>query len=171
MPKVRGHIEPVAREFDGRLHQGVPLQPTMTLVRFPKAGDRARHADGAMTGQAEAVDHLAVLVEVHVARGGGGRDLAIVEERGLAVHVREHEAAAAQIAGFRVRDGQRERARDGGIDGIAAGLEDAGGGFGAIAVRHRDGGLRGRLTRSLRRRLRGGLACAAAPQHDRRCDD
>ena len=36
----------------------------------------------------------------------------------------DHEAAAADVAGGRMRDGEREGGGDGGVDGVAALLED-----------------------------------------------
>ena len=36
----------------------------------------------------------------------------------------DHESAAADVAGGRVRHGQRERGRDRGVDGVAAALDD-----------------------------------------------
>src|SRR5690606_11695351 len=38
--------------------------------------------------------------------------------------MREHEAPAAEIAGARQRDGERETHRDGGVDRVAAPLQD-----------------------------------------------
>ena len=71
--------------------------------RLGESGDGARNAareraDDALVGE------LAVRVEVHVARRGERRDLAIVERRGAAVgHANDHVAAAADVAGLGIR--------------------------------------------------------------------
>ncbi len=93
-------------------------------------------------------------VEVHVAGGRGGGLFAEVEEVGLvgesfggfaglcgvAGHALrgagsdEHKAAAADVAGRRQRDGEREAYGDGGVDGIAAGTQDAEAGVGGVML-------------------------------------
>ena len=98
-----------------------------------------------------------------VGRGRGWRGLAIVDG-GVAVALGEvdhHEAAAADIAGARIGDGERKADRDGRIDRVAAAVEnldaDAGG---APLLRHHHAVAR---KDGLRRRDRFGRAC-------RRCD-
>src|SRR5690606_41092753 len=57
--------------------------------------------------------YLACGVEVHVAGRLAGRDLAVVERGGAAVReADDHEAAAADVAGARVSDAEREADRD-----------------------------------------------------------
>ena len=65
---------------------------------------------------------LARRVEVHVAEGRRARHLAIVDRDRLAARrvVHHHEAAAAEVAGLRQRDGEREGDGHGRIDRVAA---------------------------------------------------
>ncbi len=65
-------------------------------------------------------------VEEHVARGGLGRNLAIVDRNRLARpgEIDQHESAATQIAGDRVRDRERKADRDCRIDRVAASLQN-----------------------------------------------
>ncbi len=84
--------------------------------------------------QAEILDHLAFLVQVHGLARGLRRHLAVVEEVRLAVDVQGHEAAAADVAGFGVGDRQGEGGGDRGVDRVAAGLEDLRGDFGAVLI-------------------------------------
>jgi hypothetical protein len=73
---------------------------------------------------ARALDDVAVLVEVHVGRGGQRRLLAEVEEGLAAVgQLHGHEAAAAQVARGGVHHRQRIAHGHGGVDGVAAALE------------------------------------------------
>ena len=69
---------------------------------------------------------LSLIVEIHIAKGGRSRHLAIVDGDGLAALgiMHHHEAAAAEIACAWERD--RESKADGhsGINGIAAILQD-----------------------------------------------
>ena len=92
--------------------------------RLRQAGNRARHArreraDDALVGE------RAARVEIHVARCGEWRDLAIVERRGAAVgHVDDHVSAATDVARLRIRHGNGKPDRNGCVDGVAAALED-----------------------------------------------
>ncbi len=90
-------------------------------MRFPESCHGAGHTDGAVSRQAHAFDHVAPGIEVHVARRGRGRRLAVVEELRGAIDVGQHEAAAAKVAGFRVGHGQYEGACHGCINGVAPG--------------------------------------------------
>ncbi len=71
------------------------------------------------------------VVEEHARCGGKGRFFAEVEEGGAAVGQAEgHEAAAAEIAGGGVDDGEGVADGDGGVDGVAALGEHVEAGFG-----------------------------------------
>ena len=66
-------------------------------------------------------------------RGRAGRRFAEVDERRLPVGLaQQQEAAAADIARERMRDGQRESHRDRGIHGIAAGFQDCNADVGGV---------------------------------------
>ena len=94
---------------------------------------------GAVAGERVAGGLAGLRVEVHVAGGGAGGALAEVDEGGVAVgEADEHEAAASDIAGGGVRDGEREGDGDGGVDGIAAGFEDGLTGVGGVGFARDD---------------------------------
>ena len=117
-----------------------PGELAEAAMGFGEPPHRAGGAGGLAADETERGDGLALAVEVHVSRCGGGRGLAIVEEVGLAVDIDRHEPAAAQVAGFRVGDGEGEGFGDGGVDRIAALLQDLLGGGGAEPVRRGDRG-------------------------------
>ncbi len=99
---------------------------------------------GLVAGGRHAGDDVAVGVEVHVAGGGGGSLLAVVEEVGAAVLVAdEHEAASSEISGEGVGDGEGEVDRHGGVDGVAALLEDLEARVGGVVLDGDDHGVRG----------------------------
>ena len=108
-------------------------------MRLPESGDRARHADSQVTEQARARDDVAVLVQVHVAIRREWRRFTVVEETRFAVHVDEHETATADVARFRVGDGQREAGGDRRIDRVAAGSEYRFADLDTVSVGHCDG--------------------------------
>ena len=138
--------ETFLRQFDGRYQQFRPGHRTEALVRGPEAG---------------VADGIALLIEIHVSRGGGRRGLAVVEKGGLAVHVQRHEPATADIAGIRQGHGEHERRRDCRVYRIAAVLEDAGGDGRGVGFRAGDGGV------ACRCGLRNGQRKKQqAPQHD-----
>ena len=91
-----------------------------------EAGDGAGDAAGTPTdgGGRGAGQDIAVGPDIHIARGGGGCTLAVVEGDGAAVgEADEHETAAADIASEGMHDGECEAGGDGGVDGVAAALE------------------------------------------------
>ena len=86
--------------------------------------DAARHSGRQWTDHAGARRPPAV-VEEHIARGRERRDFAIVDRCDTSVsHTYQGEAAAPEVAGFRIHDRQRETDGDCGVHGIAAGLHD-----------------------------------------------
>ena len=126
-----GHREAVAREGDGGIDKPFPGQLALFLPREVQAGDGSRHADGE---QRAVVQFAAVLPVLHPHRRRrlGGRFLAeIVGDRGASGGPVDDEAAAADVAGGRMHDGERERGGDGGVDRGPAGADhvraDAGG--------------------------------------------
>ncbi len=88
-------------------------------MRLPQAHHRARHTRGAYPDQAEVFDDLALVVQVHVARGSLRRDLAVVQEVGLAVDEQGHEPTTADVTGLRVGHGQGEGGCHGGVYRVA----------------------------------------------------
>ena len=127
---VVGDDKTVARQLDGRLEQvrQREVAGAVFLQRQRQARDGAGHAD-AERGIARLGDiGLAVGAEEHVARRRGRRGLAIVDRDVLAAlrRVDDHEAAAADVSGARIGDGQRKAGRDRGIDRIAALPQDIG---------------------------------------------
>jgi hypothetical protein len=76
------------------------------------------------------------------ASAAAGGTLSKIQECGLAVHVHGGEAAAADVAGFRVRDSENEGGGDRRVDGVAALAQDALGGVRPVRVGHGHGGPR-----------------------------
>ena len=138
--ELRVDHEALAREADGRRQQRAPRQRAVSLMGRPETGDRARHAGGARADEARVRDRLAGRVEVHVAGRRRGRGLAEVEEGLFAVDVQREEAAAAEVAGLRVGDGECERGGDRGVDGVAAAAQHIARDLGAGSVRDGDRG-------------------------------
>ncbi len=92
------------------------------LERQGQAGHGAGHPGGTMGETRPLRDGIAVFVLEHGLGGGGRRGLAIVDgDDFVAVLVGDqHEAAAADIAGARLGNGQGEAGGDRGIHGVAA---------------------------------------------------
>ena len=113
--------EAVTREPDRGGEVGGARQMSPDRARGLEPGDRTGHAGREPAEQALAGDRVAGGVEAHAGRGAAGRLLAEIEELGAAVgEPQRHEAAAAEIACFRIDDGERVGGRDRGVDGIAA---------------------------------------------------
>jgi hypothetical protein len=92
-------------------------------MREFKAAHRAWNSNGAPSHEA-LVGSVTARIEIHVARSLGGCLFAEVDERDAAVcHADEHESAAAEVSGDRVRDCQREADGYSGVHGVAAGFE------------------------------------------------
>ena len=93
-------------------------------------------------------DDVALRVQVHVRGGGSGSFLAVVEELRLAVGKLlrsgpdQHEAAAADIAGIGVNNGERKPHSDGRVDGVATLLQDLDAGVGSVGLDADDHGMR-----------------------------
>ena len=95
------------------------------LLGQRQARHRAGHADGERRRARLLRIGVALVVEEALGVDRRRRGLAIVDG-GIpaAGKVNHHEAAAADIAGARIADGERETDRDGGIHRIAALLQD-----------------------------------------------
>ena len=92
-----------------------------------EAGGGTGHGGGKPGGGGEAGDDVALGVLEHGGGGGGRGFFTKIEEGRAAVREPEgHEAAAADIAGLGVGDGQGVADGDGGIHGVAALAEDIG---------------------------------------------
>ena len=119
--------EALARERNRRGDQvgERELARTVFAPRELEPGDGPRHADGeAGKARLERIG-LAVGVEEHVLGRRRGRGLAVVDrDRLIAIGAMDqHEAAAADVAGARQRDGEREADRDRRVDRVAAALQ------------------------------------------------
>ncbi|EJT84640.1 hypothetical protein PPS11_19419 [Pseudomonas putida S11] len=86
-----------------------------------------RNASSACPDQAQVLDDLTLFVQVHVARGGLGRDFAVIEEVGFAVYEQGHEPATADVASLGISHRQGESRGHCRIHRVAAFLEDVGG--------------------------------------------
>ena len=134
----------VGGEVDGGGHVLGEGEFAVVLLRVGEAGDGAGDSAGFVADEGHAGDDVALGVEVHVAGGGGGGFFAVVEEVGFAVFVAdEHEAAAADVAGCGIDDGEGEAYGYGCVDGVAALLEDFDAGVGGVVLDGDDHGVLG----------------------------
>ncbi len=106
----------------GRDHLAPFLTSIFRLRQF-EAPDAARDSHGA-----PAVDgiprRITLRIKVHVARGLFGSALAKVDKSGPAIgEAHQHESAAAQVAGERMRNRERKTHSYRGVHGIAAVLQ------------------------------------------------
>ena len=138
------HLEAVFRIADGRGQQLAPGQLAELLVRLPQAHYRTGYTCGTCPDQAEVLDDLALVVQVHVACGGLGRDFAVVEEVRLAIDEQGHEAATADVTGLRVSHRQGEGGRHCRVYRVAALFQNIGGHLCTILI---GGGHRAALQR------------------------
>jgi hypothetical protein len=149
--------------IEGAISVGA-LHGAVLLARVFHARDRAGHAHGEVAVGAQALDDVAVLVEVHVGRGGQRRLLAEVEEGLAAVgQLHGHEAAAAEVARGGVHHRQRIAHGHGRIDGVAAALEHVDADLAGQVLRAHDHAVLGRD-----RRLRRGVGRAGGRQREHR---
>jgi hypothetical protein len=96
-----------------------PFEFAEFLVGEGEAGD------GAGDGGSFVAYALFFGVFVHLRVGGGGGHFFVVDGGGAPVgHADEHVAAAAEVAGFGVDDGEGDGHGDGGVDGVAALFHD-----------------------------------------------
>ncbi len=133
-----GHREAFTGIAHRRGDELAPGQLAEALVCLPHAQHGAGHAGGPGADQAQVLDHLALVVEVHGLAGGLGRDFPVIQKVRLALDIQRHEATAADIARLGVGDGQGEGGRHRGIHRIAAGLEHLSGHLGAVLIRSCD---------------------------------
>jgi hypothetical protein len=117
-------------------------------LRVGEAGDGAGDAAGFIADEGHSGNDVALVVEVHVAAGGGGGLFAVVEEVGLEsmgamFAADEHEAAAADVSCGRVDHGEGESDGDGCVDGVAALLEDGEACVGGVVLDGDDHGVFG----------------------------
>ena len=112
------------RELDGRRQVLGPRPLAVLAERQLEAADGAGHARRSPALDAVA-RQIAGRIEIHVARRVFRRALAEIDERRAAVREPDqHVAAAADVAGKRVRDGKGETDGHRGIDGVAPFLQD-----------------------------------------------
>ena len=147
------------------------LAGAVFFQRQRQSGDRAGHAD-AERGIARLVAvGLAVGAEKDIARDRSRRGLAIIDGDVFVAlgRMNHHEAAAADIAGARIGDGQRKAGGDRGVDRIAALPQDVGADLrGDLFLRHhhavlgRNGANGGEIGAA--RRARRSCATAGAAQ-------
>ena len=72
--------EAIFGELDGGRDDRLEAELAVFLLCVGEAGDRAGHGNGFVAQRAGVGDHVALCVEVHVARGGAGRFFAVVDE-------------------------------------------------------------------------------------------
>ena len=111
-------------EANGRSHHVGKVHRAVSLQGKSKAGDGSRHGNRAIADNRGFFVELAVLADVHVARGFTRCYLAVIQERGLAVgKTDQHKSAAANVSGRRLDDRKRESRGDSRIHSISASLQ------------------------------------------------
>ncbi len=143
--QTRRDRKAVLGELDGRREEIRPRQAAVLAMRELEHAQRARHADGE-TADADVRERLwpPVRAEEHVGRRGRGSRLAPFVRRdgaGVAVircGIDEHERAAADTRGLRLDERQDELHCDRGVDGAAAGAQDAPARFRRVRIRRHD---------------------------------
>src|SRR5581483_8979654 len=101
-----------------------PLLAAVFVKREIEAADGAGNARGAPSVDGIA-GGLAARVEIHVVRRFFGCAFAEIDEGGLAVgETDQHEAAAADVSGVGMRDGERKSDGDRSVDRIASVFQD-----------------------------------------------
>jgi hypothetical protein len=122
--QFRVDADSLARHCDGRSDQLLPRQRSETLVRGGQSRDGSWNSRRQRSGAARGVDG-SVFREIHVLFRRTRRDLAEIQRPHAFRRrvVEEEESTAAQVAGLRVHDGERECDGDRGVDGVAAALQ------------------------------------------------
>ncbi len=116
----------VAGERDRRRHHRGAAEPAIFGEGMVEAHHRARHPGGAIAVEARLAHHRAGCIEEHAGVRSARCGFAEIDDAVLAIGaVDQHEPAAADIAAARVDHGQRIADRDGRVDRIAAGGENA----------------------------------------------
>src|SRR6185312_8530375 len=117
--------ETILRQIDRRLHQ--PGEGKSRIVQFfEDTGDGTRNTRREMTVLTKIRAWTAILIEIHIACSRTRGFFAVVERDILSgCRMRNHETAAADVAGSGIDDGQYELGRDGCIECIAALAQDA----------------------------------------------
>ena len=132
---VLGDRDSFAGQPDRRIHHLGQAQFAPAALGIGQTGNRPGHTGRAIAKPARIAD-IALIIQVHIARGGGGSLLAKIEEVHLAFGAAvEHESAAPQIAGRRMHDGERKAGGHRGIDRIAALSHDLGAYAGCLRMR------------------------------------
>ncbi len=149
----RGHREPVLGGVDRRCEAGLETEPPMAL------GERCPARDGSRHRHRAGPERLDRAMRVGRPRRGAGR----VEALEPAVAPDEREGVSADARGHRLDHREDGRGRDGGIGGVAAGLEHAEPGLRGTRLRRRDHGLAGDGRRPPGSKAIGHLSAASAP--------
>ena len=119
--RLLGQDEALGGQRDRRANERVPRLRAKPLVQRRHAGHTARHANRQMPFQAQAFYHLALVIEIHIARSGKGGALSEIQRAGGAIgQPIDHKAAAADISGLLIHHGQREIDRHRRVKRIAA---------------------------------------------------
>ncbi len=130
--RIRGVVadrDAVARQRDRRRNQFGEAEFSRTIFLFGQGQARngARHADRKRGFARPARIGIAGIVQKAFGVDAARRGLAIIDGRVCAVgQVNDHKAAAADIAGARIADGERKANGNRGIDRIAALCENIG---------------------------------------------
>ena len=145
------------------------------LLGESEAGDGAGDAAGAPAhggGAGTGFEDVAIGAEIHVAAGGGGGGLAVVDGDGATVgEVDHHEAAAADVSGERIDDGEGEADGDARVHGVTAFFENFHTGFGREIVNGCDHAMLGLNRRPLGESARSRCQNEGERGDEVECDD
>ena len=118
-----GDGESLRRQIHGGSDQLRPRLPPIFLRCVFEAAHGTGHT-GRAIAQHAVFGGLAIRSEIHIASRLAGSALAKIKKRGAAAgKANEHESAAADITGRRMRDGERQSHSDRRIHSVASGLQ------------------------------------------------
>ena len=130
--------EALAGESNSRLDEFGPRPGAVFLPRKVEASDRTRYSNRAISDDT-VVGGFAVVTEEHVSGRGGRRSLPKIDEGGVAIReTDQHETAASNVAGYRMRNSQDEAHSNRRVDGIAALSQNSKAGHGGVVLRRND---------------------------------
>ena len=117
-------IESIGRQSDSRCNDIGPRECSKALVCRPESGDCTGNACSQATDESRLFDQFPVLIEVHVTVRRKRRPFPVIEKRVFAIHMDQHESAAADIARVRNRDRQGESGCDSRVHRVATGTKN-----------------------------------------------
>ena len=112
--------ETIFSQFRRRQDHVFPGQFAVALMCFPQTRDGAGNCYRLSADQGGIGNDFAMFVEIHIAMCGERSLFPVVQERCFAVHLHQHKAATADVAGIDIGCGERKPRRYRGVDRVAA---------------------------------------------------